>query len=72
MVLFYNKLWKMLIDKNINKGVLCNKGQVSKGTTAKMTNNGPVTLTVSEKLCNTLQCDIGNILQMVDVNKDRR
>ena len=56
----------------INKGDLCNKAKISKGTMAKMTNNEPVTLTVIEKICDALQCDIGDVVQIADVNKDRR
>lgn len=72
MAISYNNLWKILIDKNMNKGDLCNKAQISKGTMAKMTNNEPVTLTVIEKICNVLKCDISDVVQMVDIDKDRR
>lgn len=72
MAISYNNLWKILIDKNMNKGDLCNKAQISKGTMAKMTNNEPVTLTVIEKIFDVLQCDIGDVVQMADINKDRR
>lgn len=51
---------------------LCNKAKISKGTMAKMTNNEPVTLTVIEKICDVLQCDIGDVVQIINVNKDRR
>lgn len=71
MAISYNNLWKILIDKNMNKGELCNKAQISKGTMAKMTNNEPVTLTVIEKICDVLQCDIGEVVQIADINKDR-
>lgn len=47
----YNNLWKILIDKNMNKGDLCSKAQISKGTVAKMTNNESVPLTMIEKHC---------------------
>lgn len=47
----YNNLWKILIDKNMNKGDLCSKAQISKGTVAKMTNNESVSLTMIEKIC---------------------
>ncbi len=72
MTISYNNLWKILIDKNMNKGDLCNKAQISKGTMAKMTNNEPVTLTVIEKICDVPQCDIGDVVQIADINKDRR
>lgn len=72
MAISYNNLWKLLIDKEMNKGDLCNKAKISKGTMAKMTNNEPVTLTVIEKICDALQRDIGDVVQIADVNKDRR
>ena len=46
-----NDLWKILIDKEMNKSALCSKAKISKGTMAKMTNNEPVTLTVIERIC---------------------
>ena len=64
MAISYNKLWKMLIDKDMNKGELCNRANISKGTMAKMTNNEPVTLTVIEKICIELNCDISDVVEM--------
>lgn len=72
MAISYNRLWKILIDKHMNKGQLCNKAKISKGTMAKMTNNEPVTLTVIEKICDVLQCDIGDVVQIAETNKDGR
>lgn len=69
MAISYNNLWKLLIDKEMNKGDLCNKAKISKGTMAKMTNNEPVTLTVIEKICDALQCDIGDVVQIADLKK---
>ena len=64
MHISYNKLWKLLIDKNLNKVKLCEQAKISKGTMAKMTNNEPVTLTVIEKICNELDCDISDIVEI--------
>lgn len=64
MAISYNKLWKMLIDKDMNKGELCDRAKISKGTMAKMTNNEPVTLTVIEKICIELNCDISDVVEM--------
>lgn len=72
MAISYNNLWKILIDNNMNKGDLCNKAQISKGTMAKMTNNEPVTLTIIEKICDVLQCDIGDVVQITNIDKDER
>ena len=54
----------MLIDKDMNKGELCDRAKISKGTMAKMTNNEPVTLTVIEKICIELNCDISDVVEM--------
>ena len=72
MAVSYNKLWKLMIDKKINKSQLCKKIKISSSTMAKMTNNESVTLTVIEKICDVLQCDIGDVVQITNVNKDRR
>lgn len=56
-----------MIDKEMSKGDLCNKAKISKGTMAKMINNESVTFTVIEKIC-----DIGDVVQIANVNKDRR
>lgn len=37
-----------------------------------MKNNEPMILTVIEKICDALQCDIGDVVQITNVNKDRR
>lgn len=65
MAISYNRLWKLLIDKDMNKGDLCNRAKISKGTMAKMTNNEPVTLTVIEKICSELECDICDVVEIV-------
>lgn len=36
------------------------------------TNNEPVTLTVIEKICEVLQCDIGDVVQIVDIEKQEK
>ena len=71
MAISYNNLWKLLIDKEMNKGDLCNKAKISKGTMAKMTNNEPVTLTVIEKICDALQCDIGDVMEFIPTTQEK-
>lgn len=70
MAISYNKLWKKLIDKGMNKGDLREKTGISTGTMAKMTNGEPVTLTVMEKICNELQCDIGDVVEIILEGKE--
>lgn len=70
MAISYNKLWKKLIDEGMNKGDLREKTGISTGTIAKMTNGEPVTLTVMEKICNELRCDIGDLVEIILEEKE--
>lgn len=62
----YAKLWKLLIDKNINKTALRELSGISTGTLAKLGKNDYVSTEVLEKICKALQCDIGDIIEFVD------
>ena len=58
MAVSYDKLWKLMIDKKINKSQLCKKIKISSSTMAKMTNEEMVAMTVLEKICAELECDM--------------
>lgn len=63
----YNKLWKLLIDKNMMKKDLMAKTNITSSTIAKMGKNKAVSMEVLGKICVALDCNIGDI---VDVNKE--
>lgn len=65
MSLSYNGLWKLLIDKNMNKMDLMKDVGISSGTVAKMTKGEPVSMTILEKICDKLHCDIGDLVHYV-------
>ena len=65
MKLSYKKLWKLLIDKEMNKTDLRNAIGVSSATIAKMTNGEEVTMTVLYKICEHLNCNIGDVVDFV-------
>ena len=67
MAVSYNNLWKLLIDKNMNKTELRIKTNMSSSTMAKLTNQEMVALPVLEKICAQLDCNIGDIMQFVDL-----
>ena len=67
MAISYNKLWKLMIDKKINKSQLCKKIKISSSTMAKMTNEEMVAMTVLEKICAELECDISDIMEFTDL-----
>ena len=71
MAISYNGLWKILIDKGMNKGDLKARTGLSNGTIAKMTNGETVTLTVIEKICKELYCNIGDVVEIVPQDLER-
>ena len=71
MAISYNGLWKILIDNGMKKGDLKRRTGISSGTIAKMTNGEAVTLTVLEKICNELNCDIGDLVE-IDTFKEKK
>ena len=65
----YNKLWKLLIDKGINKKQLIKITGVSSSSIAKLTKGENVTTDVLCKICNSLNCDFKDIMEYI-VEKD--
>ena len=62
MTVSYNGLWKILIDKGLQKQDLVNKAGLSSATVAKMGKGEPVSNKVLEKLANFLECNISEII----------
>ncbi|MEL7609889.1 MAG: helix-turn-helix domain-containing protein [Bacillota bacterium] len=65
MGLSYNKLWKLLIDKGMKKMELRDRLGISNSTLAKLGKNELVSLAILEKICVTLNCNIGDIVDYV-------
>lgn len=61
----YNKLWKLLIDKKMNKEELRKRTGMSSTTLARMGKDENISLTVLGKICDELNCDIGDILEYI-------
>ena len=65
MAISYNKLWKLLIDKKISKAELRKTIGISPNTMTKLNRDEEVTLSILCKICNTLNVDIGDIVEYV-------
>ncbi len=61
----YNKLWKLLIDKSMNKQKLKKISGVSSASMAKLGKGQNVTTDVLLRICTALDCDIGDIMEIV-------
>lgn len=57
----YNKLWKLIIDRGINKSELRALTGIGTNTLAKLSKNQPVSMEVLLKICSRLDCDISDI-----------
>jgi DNA-binding Xre family transcriptional regulator len=62
----YKKLWKILIDKDMKKKDLQETSGVSWASITKMSKGETVSMDVLIKICKSLQCNIGDILDLVD------
>lgn len=69
MALNYNKLWKMMIDKNISKTELTHLAGISTNAMAKLGRNEDVRVNVLEKLCTSLDCKLDDIVDIVSDEK---
>lgn len=65
MAVSYNKLWKLLIDRKMKKKELMELSGVSKSTLAKMGKDEHVSTEMLAKICNALQVDIADIVEVI-------
>ncbi|SCP97762.1 helix-turn-helix domain-containing protein [Anaerobium acetethylicum] len=63
MAVSYNGLWKILIDKNLQKKDLTEQLNISSTTIAKMGKEEQVSMNVLERICTYLDCNIGDIMR---------
>ncbi len=62
MTFSYNKLWIILIDRNMKKKDLMAKTGITGTTIAKMGRGEPVNLEVIGRICRALQVNVGDIV----------
>ena len=65
MRISYNKLWKMLIDKNMKKSDLREKAGISSASLAKLGKGDNITTDVLLRVCEAMDCRIEDILETV-------
>ena len=66
MAVSYRKLWKLLIDKDMKKKDLRLSSGISTNALAKLGKNERVTTDVSDKICCALNCDVGDVMEIVE------
>ena len=65
MVISYNKLWKLLIDKKMTKTELRLAADISTTTLAKLGKDETVSMDVMLRICNVLDCNVGDIMDVM-------
>ena len=65
MAYSYNKLWKLMIDKNINTTALRREAGIPSNAMAKMGKNQPVSVEVLAKICRVLDCSVDEIFEFL-------
>ena len=70
MAISYNRLWKLLIDNHMKKKDLKEKAELSTATMAKLGKNESVSLDVLVRICKVLNCEIGDVVEIVKDKKE--
>ncbi len=65
MAMNYNKLWKLLIDRNMIKKDLREQANLTTNVIAKMGKGGDVSTEVLRKICTVLNCKIEDIVEII-------
>ena len=67
-----NKLWKLLIDKQMKKSDLRKKAGISSSSLAKLTKDENVTTEVLTKICRELKCDVADIMEFIPDEEEKK
>lgn len=66
----YNKLWKLMIDKKMNKTQLREAAKITSNAMAKLGKDESVPVETLEKICRVLNCTIDDIMDINQNNKE--
>jgi DNA-binding Xre family transcriptional regulator len=66
----YKKLWKLLIDREINKKTLASMANISGATITKLAKCESVNMEMLVRICTALKCDLHDIVEIVPDDAD--
>ena len=69
MAISYNKLWKQLVDKKMSKADLRKAAGSAPNTMTRLRRDEEVTLSVLNRICVTLDVNIGDVMEFVPEGK---
>lgn len=67
----YDKLWKKLIDKKWNRTKLKEESGISTASLAKLGKNANITTDVLVKICEALDCDVADIMEILPAEENK-
>ena len=70
MGISYKKLWVLLIEKDITRAQMRRDLKIATGTMSKLNKGEEVALSVLLRICEYLDCDIGDICSVVKPKKE--
>ena len=70
MAISYNKLWKLLVDKKMSKADLRKSAGIAPNTMTRLRRDEEVTLSVLNRICVTLDVNIGDVMEFTNDERD--
>ena len=64
MKISYNKLFKLLIDRNLKRKDICRSAKISDATMAKLGKGANVNTDIIVRICEALDCDVYDIMEI--------
>lgn len=72
MAVCYNKLWHMLIDRNMSKTQLIKEAGITTNAMARMGKNEDVRVEVLAKICTALNCTMDDVIEVIPDEQQKR
>ena len=72
MVISYNKLWKLLIDRKMSKADLRRAAGIAPNTMTKLNRDEEVTLETLGKICSVLNVNVGDIVDLLPTDQSTK
>ena len=72
MALCYKKLWKLLIDRDMTRAALREATGIAPATMSKMSRCESVGAGILDRICEAMNCDVGDIVEYVPDAKSKR
>ncbi len=63
----YDELWRLMKDNKLKKTDLAKAAEISSYTMTKLNHDHPVSMEVMINLCKVFHCDIGDVMEIIEV-----